>query len=183
MLLKPAFLDRVHHWDESMLLRVSATVLRRSVLVTAAQWQSRTADGWGYLLVPVMLIWFDYPGASQFFALLLPALGAERLVYWLAKNSFRRRRPANIVPGYCSHIIPADEFSFPSGHTSAAFLFATAVVLVYGSLGLGLYIWAALVALSRVVLGVHFPTDTLMGALIGSTMALLAFEFGLPLWY
>jgi undecaprenyl-diphosphatase len=40
-----------------------------------------------------------------------------------------------------------------------------------------------LVALSRVVLGVHFPTDTLMGALIGSTMALLAFEFGLPLWY
>ena len=67
MLLKPAFLDRVHHWDESMLLRVSATVLRRSVLVTAAQWQSRTADGWGYLLVPVMLIWFDYPGGQSIF--------------------------------------------------------------------------------------------------------------------
>jgi undecaprenyl-diphosphatase len=182
MILKPAFLDRVHHWDESLLLRVSATVLRRGMLVTLAQWQSRTADGWGYLLVPAILLWFGYPAAWQLLTLLGFAFCGERVIYWLAKNSFRRRRPANIVPGYCSHIVPADEFSFPSGHTSAAFLFATAVVLVFGAVGLGLYVWAALVAFARVVLGVHFPTDTLMGALIGSGMALLAFEFVLPLW-
>ena len=65
--------------------------------------------------------------------------------------------------------------SFPSGHTSAAFLMVTLLVLFYGPIFAIFYLWAGSVALSRLVLGVHFPTDVLVGSLLGSSIAFLSF--------
>jgi undecaprenyl-diphosphatase len=178
MMIKPGILDRVHHWDEAVFLRVNETTSTRRFLITVAQWQSRTADGWGYIIIPLLLFGLHFSQAIHLTLNLGLAFGVERLVYWSCKNSFRRRRPANIVPGYHSHIIPADEFSFPSGHTSAAFLFSTMIVLTFGTSFLVLYAWAAAVAVSRVVLGVHFPTDTLVGSVIGTSIGFLAFTSG-----
>lgn len=61
--------------------------------------------------------------------------------------------------------------SFPSGHTAAAFAFATAVGHVLPLAGVPLRGLAALVGYSRVHTGVHYPGDVIAGALIGTTIA------------
>lgn len=146
----------------------------RGSLRSLAKAASRSADGYLYLLVPATL---SLAGAAEIFRLLqliVLALATERALYWLLKNSLRRRRPQDYITGFRSLITAGDQFSFPSGHTSASFLLATCMTLVYQEPAAPLYIWASCVGLSRVILGVHYPGDTLAGAVMGSSIALLA---------
>ena len=114
-------------------------------------------------------------------AVFLLALAMERPLYWVLKNALKRRRPQDYVIGFRSLIVPSDKFSFPSGHSSGAFLLATSLCLVFGSPCAATLLWATGVALSRVLLGVHFPGDTLAGALMGSGLAILSAQlWGLP---
>lgn len=159
-------LDGIQSLDRQLLM-----LLRRSEswLAVNSRRVSRSADGHLYLMLPLLLALFTARGD----ALLLHAALAfplERALYWVLKNGLRRKRPAQALPGFESTIIAADEFSFPSGHSCAAFLFATLLVLHFGALALPAYGWAMAVAMSRVYLGVHFPTDTLVGACLGVTI-------------
>jgi undecaprenyl-diphosphatase len=83
------------------------------------------------------------------------------------KNSFKRNRPQAALKNFHSLVTPSDKFSFPSGHTSAAFMVTIITGFFMPALLLPLLLWATLVGLSRVVLGVHFPTDTLIGMILG----------------
>jgi undecaprenyl-diphosphatase len=112
--------------------------------------------------------------AGELVLMLLLALGLERSLYWVLKNGLRRRRPEQLVPGFRSLIVASDQFSFPSGHSSAAFLLVTCLCIVYGAVALPMLTWAALVGLSRVILGVHFPGDIVAGASMGTAIALLS---------
>ena len=134
---------------------------------------SRTADGPLYLVIGLAASSL-VPDATAFLATLLLSTALERSLYWLMKNSMRRRRPADALPGFRSSITAADEFSFPSGHTSAAFLFATLLLLQFGPIVMPLFAWAVAVGASRVYLGVHFPTDTVIGAILGTSIACLS---------
>lgn len=176
MIFADTLFRRIHLWDEDVFLRISKSTINRKTLLLMARLISRSADGWGYLIVPIILWLTNMSMSGQLITLLVVALTLERTIYVLAKNSFKRKRPANIVPGYKSHIMASDEFSFPSGHTSAAHLFITLLVLIYGPAMIVLYFWAFSVACSRVLLGVHFPTDTLIGATLGCSTAMLVFE-------
>lgn len=158
-------------------MRLFARVFRqteRRMVIPLARAVSHSGDGYLHALVP-LLLWYLHPAVST---LLLPllalSLAAERSLYWLLKNGLRRPRPQEAVPGFRSLIQASDRFSFPSGHSSGAFLLATCLSVVYGPAALPLFLWAALVALSRILLGVHFPGDTLAGALMGSGLALAA---------
>lgn len=131
---------------------------------------SSSADGHLYVVGGVLISLLSETGAFFFQSLLL-AFTLERTLYWILKNSLRRRRPADALPGFESRIIASDEFSFPSGHSSAAFLFATALVLHFGAVALPACAWASAVAASRVYLGVHFPMDTVVGAIFGASIA------------
>jgi membrane-associated phospholipid phosphatase len=74
-------------------------------------------------------------------------------------------------------------FSFPSGHTTEAFAFATAISLAYRKwyIVLPVYIWACLVGFSRMYLGTHYPSDVLAGIVIGAGSSFLCFKVGQ--WY
>jgi membrane-associated phospholipid phosphatase len=87
----------------------------------------------------------------------------------------RRRRPdraAREVP-IARHVRMPSSTSFPSGHSAAAFAFATGVGAVLPPAAIPLRGLAALVAYSRVHTGVHYPGDVVAGALIGTTLAQL----------
>lgn len=107
---------------------------------------------------------------------LLAGFALERSLYFVFKSTFKRNRPPQAIPGYRSVIEPSDKFSFPSGHTSAAFLVTWAVAIAYPALFPFMLTWACLVGVSRVFLGVHFPTDTLAGSALGSSVCLLMMQ-------
>jgi len=84
----------------------------------------------------------------------------------IIKMTVHRQRPFLQLEKVFSTSIPKCRYSFPSGHTNAAFM--TAFILAqYFPMLKGIFLMLALlVALSRVYLGVHFPTDTIVGAFI-----------------
>lgn len=141
------------------------SVLRTRYLVAkTARWLSASGDGYYYLLLVVMAIWIN--GTHWRYGMILAVtFVVERPVYWLLKNSFRRPRPDNCSAA--ALLIAHDKFSFPSGHTCAAFLFATITSSFFPLLIVPLFIWAAAVGISRVVVGVHYPTDVVAGMCLG----------------
>ena len=135
---------------------------------------SRLGDGvfWYALTLSLPLV-FGAEGALRALQFSLTAAAGVALYKWL-KNRFVRERP------YISHLrvrrgaAPLDRYSFPSGHTLHAVCFAILFVAYFPALTWLVVPFAALVALSRVVLGLHYPTDVAVGALIGTGMALLS---------
>lgn len=151
---------------------------RRELLTALGRAISKTADGWFYLAFAVIYAAISWPSNLHFLKYYLIAFIAERLIYFVLKNGCRRNRPADTIQGFSSFIVPSDKFSFPSGHTSGAFLFAVLVASQIPLLFPVLFVWAVLVAMSRVFLGVHFPTDTVIGAVLGSSVGIVALSLG-----
>lgn len=134
---------------------------------------SRTADGWLYLLLIPLIFIFKANEIVSYFYWAVLGLSIERSVYYILKNTIKRPRLYRSINGFKSIILASDEFSLPSGHTSAAFFICTFLCVAFSAAFLPLYLWACAVGLSRVVLGVHFLTDIVIGAIMGSTIALL----------
>ncbi len=143
----------------------------RARCTAVSRYLSRSADGPLYVAL-TLLLWYWLPDfTTEQIAAVAMAFSVERLVYFCGKNSFRRHRPQEAINGFRSFIRPSDEFSFPSGHTSGAFLFAWLMTQVMPAAAFAWYGWAISVALSRIFLGVHFPTDTVVGAILGTAVA------------
>jgi undecaprenyl-diphosphatase len=142
-----------------------ANAKMHATLAKLGRYLSKTGDGQLYVLIAVTLYLSE--GISPFVKTIVLAFLIERPVYYILKNSFKRNRPEAALKNFHSIIKPSDKFSFPSGHTSAAFMMATIISYFMPVLIVPLFGWAILIALSRVVLGVHFPTDTLMGIILG----------------
>ena len=150
----------------------------KMALTKLSLWISKTADGYLYLaLIPCCWL------LDQSYLLGIMFLGfvAERSIYWLLKNTCKRNRPPEAIPGFKSTVQPSDQFSFPSGHTSAAFLVAGFLSFALPPLAWILYPWACGVGAARVMLGVHFPCDTLVGAAMGSSIAFLTIQLFMDL--
>ena len=85
----------------------------------------------------------------------------------ILKNVTSRARPAWIMIPQWPMLVEQDDFSFPSGHTSASFASATAIFCNNKKWGVPALILAFLIALSRLYLFIHWPTDVIVGMIVG----------------
>lgn len=135
---------------------------------------SRLGDGvlW-YVLMAILFFGMGEPGriaAAQ--------MGGAALVgvalYKLLKRRLVRERPFVVSADIFVGTAPLDRYSFPSGHTLHAVMFTLIAIAWFPLLAAVLVPFTLLVALSRIVLGLHYPTDVLVGGLIGWGLAELA---------
>jgi len=95
----------------------------------------------------------------------------------LLKISVTRLRPFIDIPNLNIKKIGIDKYSFPSGHTTGAFSLAVIIALYFPIFGLITIPLACLVGISRMYIGVHYPTDVIVGAFLGITCAFLTYRF------
>ena len=96
----------------------------------------------------------------------------------ILKNVVRRERPCWLDQNIQLLIANPKDFSFPSGHTLASFEAAVTIFLFDKKWGIVALITAVLIGISRLYLFVHFPTDVLAGAVLGTVIALCVYHFG-----
>ncbi|MFD7525238.1 phosphatase PAP2 family protein [Paenibacillus chitinolyticus] len=101
----------------------------------------------------------------------LAALAISHIPVAIVKKLYPRRRPYLVVPNTRTGRNPLQDHSFPSGHTTAIFSVIVPFVAHMPVLGFVLIPLALLIALSRMYLGLHYPSDCLAGAVIGSGAA------------
>ena len=137
---------------------------------------SRLGDGvFWYVLMGALIAIDGLDGLAA--SAHLAATGVIALtLYKLLKRWTRRPRPFASDVRIRAWIAPLDEFSFPSGHTLHAVAFTVVALAHYPALTVLLIPFAACVGVSRVVLGLHYPSDVLAATIIGSALA------GLSLW-
>lgn len=101
-------------------------------------------------------------------AVYLLALGAAAFLNNLVlKPLIARPRPYEAMAGLEVLIVKLGSYSFPSGHASSSFAAATALTLLFGRRAAWSFVPAAIIALSRPYLGMHYLTDVFFGAILG----------------
>jgi undecaprenyl-diphosphatase len=132
---------------------------------------SRLGDGlFWYVLIALMPLLSPEYGVLAAAHMLIVG-GSSLLLYRWLKRWSKRPRPLHRHDAILSSVAPLDEFSFPSGHTLHAVSFSWVALLYFPMLAGVLVPFALSVALSRVVLGLHYPSDVLAASVIGLALA------------
>ena len=154
-------MEAILQWDGQALLFIQEHI--RQVWMDGF-WKTITHlgdAGWFWIILGIVLLIPKKTRKAGIAALAALAIGA--LITNVAlKNIIARIRPYEVVEGLKLLIEPQSDFSFPSGHTCASIGAALAIPLV---------ILAVLISLSRLYVGVHYPTDVLGGAVVGAFAA------------
>lgn len=103
----------------------------------------------------------------------LVTLTISQSIVYILKKILSRERPYKIIEHLNTFGIDMKDYSFPSGHTTASFSIATTIALNIPRLSVYVFIIAMIISISRIYLGVHYPTDVAAGIFLGLGTALM----------
>jgi len=168
------YLNRFNHLDSSLCIAVNHTSQYR-LIRDCFRIISRLGDGifWYGLMIGILLI-RGMDGVYSVLHMAIAGLVGTLLYKWL-KGKTLRPRPYEVHQDIWLTGTPLDKFSFPSGHTLHAVVFGLIVISYYPQLAVLVIPFTVMVGLSRVVLGLHYPSDVIAGALLGTLIAGLSF--------
>jgi undecaprenyl-diphosphatase len=163
----------IAHRDQRLMRRINHWYAPRWIRL----WMmAATRGGDGALWYAIGLVVLLFGGAER-----LPAIAAAVLsagtgitIFLRIKKWTNRQRPCAYEPHCWARLLPPDQFSFPSGHTITAFAVTVSIALFYPGTVIPLLFCSVSVAASRIMLGMHFLSDVLAGAVIGTTLAMSA---------
>ena len=169
-----SYLNSMHRLDSNLCIAVNQTSQVR-LIRDLFRLVSRLGDGlFWYSLMLLILLFEGGDGLLSVLHMALAGLSGTLLYKWL-KGKTLRPRPFEVHQDIFLTGKPLDKFSFPSGHTLHAVVFGLVAINYYPALSFIIMPFVSMVALSRVVLGLHYPSDVLAGAFIGSLIAALSF--------
>ena len=166
----------VRHFIESRDHRLMRRMNRWSAPTWFRMWMiaaTRGGDGWLWYALLASLAVFGGPERFLAIGAAVTATAIGILLFLWLKRFAARRRPCHIEPHCWATLLPPDQFSFPSGHTISAFAMAVSIGSFYPGLLALLLFLAISIGVSRIALGMHFLSDVIAGAAIGSLLGYL----------
>lgn len=155
---------RVHRWRAPRWFRILMIL------------STRGGDGWLWYALGIILYFYGGPHRFAAIGAAGSAAVAGIFLFRALKKTSHRQRPCDIEPHCWSSVLPPDRYSFPSGHSITAFAVAVSIGLFYPELMASLLTAAILIAASRIILGMHFLSDVVVGSAIGVVLATAAFH-------
>ena len=137
-----------------------------------------TAEWWMYIAYATLLLIIDYNSAKQPIQMGLIAYSMHYPLYYTIKNIIKRKRPFDRYNYIKKFVVPPDKYSLPSGHASASIITALIIINFFPELTI-IIIWPVLISISRIVLGVHYIGDTIIGLFLGY----LCFYIAKTIWF
>ena len=168
-------LDRVTQWDLRICRWVNRTC-RRGIWRFLFRSVSVLGDGIAWYALMAFLLVMDREAAVVPVLHMIGVGLTCTFLYKALKSGTSRPRPYQAHAGIEHFAAPLDQFSFPSGHTLHAVAFTMVALSHYPALAVLLIPFTLLVAVSRVALGLHYPSDVMAGAMLGAMVAAVAMQ-------
>ncbi|WP_250278505.1 phosphatase PAP2 family protein [[Clostridium] colinum] len=164
-------MDIIFNIDKNTILSISEILPNYPSIIKFFSFITHLGDGgiiW--IILGIAMILKKFTRKNGILMLSSLAIGSA-IGNLILKNIFQRQRPF-IELSLNPFISAPTSFSFPSGHSLSSFLAATFIFYTNKKWGIIAYILAFFIALSRVILMVHYPSDVIVGAILGLTIAL-----------